>query len=64
MLIESPYLRAEEAAAHLRISPRTLRKWAAEGRIPKSKLSRGLVLFRRKDLDAIAEASFENTDLK
>jgi excisionase family DNA binding protein len=40
-----------EAAAFLRVSPRMLRRWARDGRVPSSRLDRRL-RFRRAALEA------------
>lgn len=47
----SPWLTATEAAAYLRVSPRTLRTWQAEGQVPVVRLPGRLVRFHRDDLD-------------
>jgi excisionase family DNA binding protein len=49
------WLTAREAAAHLKVAPRTLVRWARNGLIPAhrlSGLSRVTWRFRREELDA------------
>lgn len=45
----------KEAAEHLRVSLRTFDALVAEGRIPKYRVSKQLVRFRREDLDSYVE---------
>ena len=45
------YLRPAEAAAYLSVSPRTLRDWQRQGRIPHYKPARKCCLFAIADLD-------------
>jgi excisionase family DNA binding protein len=52
---EVTWLTANEAAAYLRVKPRTILKWAKEGRIPAHALSgtsRVTWRFLRSELDA------------
>jgi excisionase family DNA binding protein len=52
---QSEWLTAVEAAAHLKVAPRTLVRWARNGLIPAhrlSGLSRVTWRFRREELDA------------
>lgn len=44
------YLTADEAAAVLRVAPRTLIQWAVEGRVPASKTPGGHWRFLEEDL--------------
>jgi excisionase family DNA binding protein len=56
----SPWMTAREAAAYLRVSHRTLVRWARNGLIPAhrlSGLSRVTWRFRRAELDAMLCAS-------
>lgn len=57
---QSEWLTAAEAAAHLKVAPRTLVRWARTGLIPAHRLS-GLARvtwrFRRSELDAMLCAS-------
>jgi excisionase family DNA binding protein len=58
----SEWLTAREAAAYLKIAPRTLVKWAKTGRIPAHRLSgTGRITWRflRSELDAMLCASSE-----
>ena len=48
------FLAKKEAAAYLSLSPRTLDNLVARGDLPAFKVTRK-VLFRRRDLDALAE---------
>jgi excisionase family DNA binding protein len=53
---QSEWLTAAEAAAYLKIAPRTLVRWAKEGRVPAhrlSGLSRVTWRFQRSELDAM-----------
>jgi excisionase family DNA binding protein len=52
---QSEWLTAREAAAHLKVAPRTLVRWARNGLVPAhrlSGLSRVTWRFRREELDA------------
>jgi excisionase family DNA binding protein len=52
---QSEWLTAAEAAAHLKVAPRTLVRWARRGSIPAHRLSgtgRITWRFRRSELDA------------
>lgn len=56
----SPWMNAREAAAYLKVAPRTLVRWARTGRIPAHRLSgTGRVTWRflRSELDAMLCAS-------
>ena len=59
--IDSPYLRSEDAARFLRLSPRTLEGFRVEGRGPRflrfGGPRRGRVLYRQADLEAWSERS-------
>lgn len=53
------WLNANEAAEHLRVRPRTILKWAKEGKIPGHRLSgttRITWRFKKCELDAILNA--------
>jgi excisionase family DNA binding protein len=53
--VETTWLTAAEAAAYLRVQPRTILKWAKEGRIPAHALSgtaRVTWRFLKSELDA------------
>jgi excisionase family DNA binding protein len=59
-LPESGWLTAAEAAAHLKVAPRTLVRWARMGRIPAHRLSgTGRITWRflRSELDGMLGAS-------
>lgn len=45
------YFTRSELAKYLKISPRTVSLWQAQGRIPTLKLGRKCVRFRRRDID-------------
>jgi excisionase family DNA binding protein len=56
----SEWLTSAEAAEHLKISPRTLVKWAKAGRVPAHRLSgqhRCTWRFLRSELDGMLGAS-------
>lgn len=56
MNTEMNYLIEEEAAAYLRISPQTLRRWRSVGRGPAYHKIGGAVRYRLADLDTFAVA--------
>jgi len=59
----SEWLTAQEAAAHLRVKPRTLLAWAKTGKIPAHKLSgtvRSTWRFLRTELDSALNAATNN----
>jgi len=51
----------QEVADLLRVSPRAIRLWCRDGKIPFTKVGApkgtGKVLFKREDVDALIEAS-------
>jgi len=50
------WLTAREAAAYLRVKPRTIVAWAKQGKVPGHRLSGSQRItwrFRREDLDAM-----------
>lgn len=49
------YLRREDAAKYLNISPRTLSEWQARRLIPYVKAGRKCVMFKREALDRAME---------
>ena len=52
--VENAWLTAQEAAAYLKVRPRTLLLWARQGKIPAHKLSgiqRCIYRFLRRELD-------------
>jgi len=54
--VETEWLTANEAAAYLKVQPRTILKWAKEGRIPAHPLSgfkRVTWRFLKSELDAM-----------
>ncbi len=55
MTAVSPYMTVAEVADHLRVKPKTIYAWAAEGRIPAVKLN-GLLRFRRDEIDSWAKS--------
>ena len=58
--LQSEWLTSTEAAAHLKVAPRTLVRWARSGLIPAHRLSgfaRVTWRFRREELDAMLSAS-------
>jgi excisionase family DNA binding protein len=59
----SEWLTAQEAAAYLKVKPRTLLAWAKTGKIPAHKLSgtmRSTWRFQRSELDAALNAAVNN----
>ena len=62
--MDSQWLTANEAAAYLKVKPRTLLQWARERKIPAHKLSgvqRCVWRFLRPELDAILCPSSADT---
>ncbi|MBN8501533.1 MAG: helix-turn-helix domain-containing protein [Sphingomonadales bacterium] len=60
MVPETNLLSVEQAAAHIGVSPWTLRKWRTKGKGPcfvRLGCALGAVRYRRQDLDAYLEAS-------
>lgn len=58
--MENAWLTAKEAAAYLKIRPRTLLLWARQGKIPAHKLSgihRCIYRFLGRELDLMLELS-------
>jgi excisionase family DNA binding protein len=58
------WLTTNEAAAHLKIKPRTLLQWARESKVPAHSLSgaqRRVWRFLRTELDAMLTASSADT---
>lgn len=53
MLDKRCFMKAEELAAHLRVRPSTVKRWAQAGRIPATRLSRRVLRF---NLDEVATA--------
>ncbi len=51
---EGGTLTTREVAAVLRISPRTIRRWAAQGRLPAMVLRGGLYGFAPEEVEALA----------
>lgn len=53
--VEDRYLDAKEAAAYLNVSVKTIRRWAATGRLPARRLPHdnrlGKLLFRPSDVE-------------
>jgi len=59
----SEWLTAQEAAAYLKVKPRTLLEWAKTGKVPAHKLSgtlRSTWRFLRSELDAALNAATNN----
>lgn len=52
---ERGYLRAAEAAALLRVSPKTISRWAREGKLGHVVTLGGHRRFRRADIEALAD---------
>lgn len=51
---EREYLRAAEAAAFLNVSPKTVSRWAKEGKVPHIVTLGGHRRFPRRDIEALA----------
>jgi len=57
-LCMTEWLTAAEAAAHLKVRPRTVMQWAKDGKLPGHRLSGSKRItwrFRREDLDAMLD---------
>jgi excisionase family DNA binding protein len=52
---QKAYLRAAEAAALLRVSPKTISRWAREGKLGHVVTLGGHRRFRRSDIEALAD---------
>lgn len=52
----------QEAADFLRITPRCLEEWMAQGIIPFYKLGKRAVRFKQSDMEAHLEANFKITN--
>jgi excisionase family DNA binding protein len=52
------YLRAGEAAEILHVSPKTMSRWAKEGRVPHIVTLGGHRRFSRKSIDELAQRMF------
>ncbi|MBN2157907.1 MAG: helix-turn-helix domain-containing protein [Spirochaetes bacterium] len=55
---EEDLITVEEAARMLRISPRTVSRYRAEGRIPFIRFSPRKMLFRRNDILSFIRSSY------
>ena len=56
--VMTEWLTAAEAAAHLKVRPRTVMQWAKDGKLPGHRLSGSKRItwrFRREDLDAMLD---------
>jgi excisionase family DNA binding protein len=51
---ERDYLRAAEAAAYLNVSPKTVSRWAKEGKVPHIVTLGGHRRFPRQEIEALA----------
>jgi len=49
------YLRTAEVAAILHVSPKTITRWAKEGRLPHSRTLGGHRRYSSEDINAIAQ---------
>lgn len=52
---EREYLRAAEAAAFLNVSPKTVSRWAKEGKIPHIVTLGGHRRFPRREIEKLAQ---------
>ncbi len=52
---ESEYLRAAEAAAYLNVSPKTVSRWAKEGKVPHIVTLGGHRRFPRREIERLAK---------
>jgi excisionase family DNA binding protein len=57
------YLRAAEAAALLHVSPKTISRWAREGKLGHVVTLGGHRRFSRRDIEALAERMVINEEL-
>jgi len=58
---DEDYLRAGEAAEMLHVSPKTMSRWAKEGRVPHIVTLGGHRRFSRSAIDDLAQRMFGNT---
>lgn len=56
---ERDYLKAGEAAALLHVSPKTVSRWAKEGRVPHIVTLGGHRRFPRREIEALARKMTE-----
>jgi excisionase family DNA binding protein len=52
--VEREYLRAAEAATFLNVSPKTVSRWAKEGKVPHIVTLGGHRRFPRREIEALA----------
>lgn len=55
-----PWLRMDEAAEHLRVSLRTIKRLVGERRVPSYRPSGNVTLLNRSDLDAYVKGTRRN----
>ena len=61
MRADSPYMTCREAAAFLRLSPRSLDRWRVSGEGPAFRKFGGRVRYTRADLEAWADARWRTS---
>jgi excisionase family DNA binding protein len=55
-------LTTDEVAAALKITPRTVRNWAAVGRLERIRIGAKFVRYRLSDVEALIDSSTSETD--
>ena len=53
--VTTEYMRAAESAQYMRVSKRTFARMKAHGKIPFIRLSPGVVVYRKSDLDRVMD---------
>lgn len=53
--VTTEYMRANESASYMRVSKRTFARMKAHGKIPFIRLSPGVVVYRKSDLDRVMD---------
>jgi excisionase family DNA binding protein len=63
MVGEKDYLRAAEAAVLLHVSPKTVSRWAKEGKVPHIVTLGGHRRFSRVEIERLAEPTLASRDI-
>lgn len=57
--VASDYVSIDDGADYVRTTPRTVRRWIAEGRLPVHRFSQKIVRIRLSDLEALGNIDRE-----
>lgn len=60
-LLVPDYITRTELAFHLRVSPRTIKRWSEKGKLPPSILLGSTVLFKRREVEAALKSISDDT---